>query len=71
MKNYQETMEILENFYAECVRYWEKQNPKLAKVHALQDIHNVKHNPYNPKPEWIDMSAKIDFIDRIIDELNL
>ena len=71
MKNYQETMEISESFYADCVKYWEKQNPKIAKVHALQDIYNIKHNPYNPTPEWIDMSAKIDFIDKVISDLNL
>ena len=71
MINYQKSTEILEDFYADCVRFWEKQNPKMAKVNALQDILNVKHNPFSPKPEWIDTNAKSDFIDKMIKELML
>lgn len=71
MKNYQETMEILEGFYTDCERYWRKQNPKLSKIHALQDLRNIKYNPYSPAPEPIDLQAKADFIDKIVAELEL
>lgn len=71
MINYEKSTEILESFYEDCVRYWERQNSKHPKLNALQDVYNVKHNPFSPVPEWIDTNAKVDFIDKLIVDLGL
>lgn len=69
MKNYQETMEILKEFYEDCVRFHEKENPKLAKVRAIKDLYSVQHNPFSPVAVFIDPTAKADFIEQKTSEL--
>jgi hypothetical protein len=71
MINYEKSTKILECFYEDCVAHWKRQNSKHPELNALQDVLNVKHNPFSPSPEWIDTNAKTDFLDKIIVELML
>ena len=62
MKNYQETMKILEKAYAERVGYWKKQNSSTPEVNAASDIFHLEDNPYAPKGDTLDSFAKVDFL---------
>lgn len=44
-----QTFEILDEHYRACVRYWikaEKCDEKTAMINALEDIRNIKYNPF-------------------------
>lgn len=69
MKNYNQTMEILESFYDECVEYWNKQNSKVSTLNAIQDILNLENDPYSPNGAKLDKFAITDFIDKKISHL--
>lgn len=69
MKSYKESINILAVHYAECVKFWHSQGERNPKVKALTDLRNVQHNPFSPKPEWIDPKAKMDVIEIITSEI--
>ena len=59
-----ETEIVLEKFFNECLRYWTMQgfNAREAFENALDDVRNVKSNPYVPTKSPIDLGVKAKFI---------
>lgn len=65
MKNYQETMEILESFYKECVEHWKRENSKMPEMLAMADIIRLRRNPYSPNGEEPDIFAIVHFVEAL------
>ena len=59
-----ETEAVLSKFFNECLRYWTMQGheERSAFENALDDVKNVKRDPYSPVGKHIDLSAKEKFI---------
>ena len=59
-----ETQLVLEKFFGECFRYWRMQGfeEKEAFSNALDDVRNVKSDPYMPTRNPIDLEVKEKFI---------
>ena len=68
----EETMGILEKFFGECLRYWERtlhvdsDLDRAAYEHANEDI--PKHDPYSVSgellnPEWVEEFRKYRLMD--------
>lgn len=55
---------ILEKFFSECFRYWSMQgkDEREAFQYALNDIRRIKHDPYVPSGEEIDIETKEKFV---------
>ena len=52
------TFELLDEHYKACVKYWikaEKCDEKTAMLNALEDIRNVKYNPFVAFPKEDDL----------------
>lgn len=64
MKNYQQTTEILESFYFECLSFWQREKAPNPKELALKDLKSITTDPYSPNGEKLDMKAKEDFINK-------
>ena len=59
-----ETEIILNQFFTECVAFW-KRNGKTEREsfeNALHDIEDIKHNPYTPHGDLLDVDAREKFI---------
>lgn len=63
---YQQTYEVLEKFYEDCVKFWERENHEYPKVQALVEVSNLKYNPFSPLGREINGFAKVDFIRKTI-----
>lgn len=64
MVNKEETQKFLESFFNECYKYWLRNgySKKEAFKLALEDVRAVKHNPFVPNGEELDVDAKNEFI---------
>lgn len=64
MLSKEKTMEILNQFSQECYNFWRKQGAshKYAFELTLQHIECIKHDPYEPCGELLDVEAKKEFI---------
>lgn len=64
MLSKEKTMEILNQFSQECYNFWMRQgkNHKDAFKLMLKDIECIKHDPYEPCGELLDVEAKKEFI---------
>jgi hypothetical protein len=65
MLNHEETYKILGEFFNDCVRFWILKGVKDYKeafALAIKDVKNIKHNPYSPHGELLDVEAKELFI---------
>lgn len=61
MKTYEETMKICEEFYPNCIKFWEQQRHSFPESMALTDISRLQHDPYSPTGAKLDRKAVIDF----------
>lgn len=59
-----ETEIIMDKFFGECFRYWKMQNYEERKAfeYALDDIKNMKRDPYVPTGKLLDIEAKNQYI---------
>lgn len=64
MLNKEKTMEILKQFSQECYNFWMRQGKshKDAFELMLKDIEGIKHDPYVPCGELLNVEAKKEFI---------
>jgi hypothetical protein len=64
MLSKEKTMEILNQFSQECYNFWMKQGAshKYAFELMLKNIECIKHDPYKPCGELLDVEAKKEFI---------
>lgn len=60
--NYNDTIKTLTTAYAECLKFWERENVPNPKHEALNDIKRMTTNPFTPHGEPLDEKAKSDFI---------
>lgn len=65
MLSKEKTMEILNQFSQECYNFWMKQGAghKFAFEVMLKNIECIKHDPYEPCGELLDVEAKKEFIE--------
>lgn len=61
MKNYEQTIQICENFYPHCIRFWEQQRHSFPESMALGDISRLEHDPTSPNGDKLDKEAVIAF----------
>ena len=63
----QETKNIVTQFYYECYKFWEREGKDVqdAKQRALNDCQALKHDPYCPCGEDLDMDAKKECLDKL------
>ena len=76
METKKDTMRILNNFFADCMRFWMHENKSIAEALplALTEVAEVTHNPFDPYGKQLDVEGKQEFIKRIkkdLKELNL
>lgn len=64
MLSKENTMEILNQFSQECYNFWMKQGKSHSESFELmlKDVECIKHDPYNPYGELLDVAAKKEFI---------
>ena len=64
MLSKENTMEILNQFSQECYNFWMKQGKSHKDAFALmlKDIERIKHDPYKPCGELLDVEEKKAFI---------
>lgn len=60
--NYDKTIETLKTAYADCLKFWERENVENPKQEALNDIKRMATDPFSPHGEPLDQKAKSDFI---------
>lgn len=62
----EETKEVLEEFYDDCLNYWLTQpdsgDLEGAKALTEKDLQSVTHNPLKPSGELLNKEAKEEFI---------
>ena len=58
--NYNETLDTLSKFYAECMKFWIREGKNTN--YAIDDIEQLKHDPYSPNGRKLDEDAKNDFV---------
>jgi len=39
---------MIEQFYEECLRFWTREDVENPKEMALNDVRNLKHDPFSP-----------------------
>jgi len=56
--NEKETKKVLDSFYKECLRFWEKEKERGQDVDPVKmakaDIKSLKHDPREPKGAKLD-----------------
>ena len=64
MLNEKETELILESFFYECVRFWNRNidDTREAFRRAIRDIEELTHDPYEPCGKLVDMPTRDKFI---------
>lgn len=66
MLNAKETQEILEVYFEECLRFWagSMKVRDMRKAHelALQDVRCIKHDPFSPYGDLLDVETHKQFI---------
>lgn len=64
MKTEKETLEVLNEFYKDCLAFWIKsgKSDEEAKALAIKDIQNIKNDPLVPKGLPLNEKAKQAFI---------
>ena len=65
MLSKEKTLEILNQFSQECYNFWMKQGAghNFAFEVMLKNIECIKHDPYKPCGELLDVEAKKEFIE--------
>lgn len=73
MLNEKETELILESFFYECVRFWNRTiaDTREAFKKAIRDIEELTHDPYEPCGKLIDISTRDKFIKYRKQDLNI
>ena len=62
MKNFEETTDILKEFYGDCLRFWERENAPDAHLNARKDVERITTDPYSPNGEKLNKNALNAFI---------
>ena len=64
MLSAKETGLVLEKFFNDCLNFWKRTMPneREAFVNALDDVKKIKHNPFTPCGELLDVEAKEHFV---------
>lgn len=73
----EETLKTLDAFYEDCLTFWKqeienkKKNgitlEKSAKEYALNDVKNIKHDPFSPKGKLLDSDSKEQWLNLALD----
>jgi len=73
MLNERETELILESFFYECVRFWNRTvtDTREAFKMAIRDIEELTHDPYEPCGKLIDISTRDRFVKYRKQDLNI
>lgn len=61
--NYNETLDMLSKFYADCLKFCMREGRSLD--YALKDVESITTNPYSPNGQLIDLDARNDFVEYI------
>ena len=61
------TKNLVTSFFYECYNFWDRQGKDVqeAKKLALTDCENLKHDPYVPCGEELDLEAKKECLERL------
>jgi hypothetical protein len=65
MLPYKTSYDILNRFYEDCLRFWQREGgykDYSVKELALQDVSRAENDPYSPQGEPLDKQAKQDFL---------
>lgn len=69
MLSKKETIEVLKEFYQDCLDYWltqpDSKELEDAQAMALKDLRGITHNPLKPTGEKLDSEAKEIFINEL------
>lgn len=67
MLNAQNTKEIVNKFYEECVRFWMREGREAIEARrlAIRDCECLRHDPNVPKGEELDLAAKDEFLEKL------
>lgn len=63
MRNYFETIEIIEDYYMVCKDFWKYENHHNPKRAALYNVYQLKTDPFSTAGEKLDRRAIIDFLE--------
>lgn len=64
MINAQETQLILQQFFMECLNFWQRSlsDKREAFQYAIDDVKNIKKDPYSPQGQELDLEVKERFV---------
>lgn len=54
---------MLEQFYEKCLRFWKREGVENPEELALNDVKNLKYDPFSPNGEPIDEKLKFQLIE--------
>lgn len=53
---------MLEQFYEECLKFWQREGVENPEELALKDVSKLKTNPFSPNGEAIDAQDVATFV---------
>lgn len=73
MLNEKETILVLEEFFKECLSFWNRtvDDTREAFKKAIRDIEELTHDPYEPCGKLIDIPTRDKFITYRKQDLNI
>ena len=68
----QETITLLNSHYKECVTFWNREGKTRIESleYAINDIRQIKTNPYSPDGDYLNKYAWLSFLEMKKIELN-
>ena len=71
MENKTNTIRLLTKMYADCFGFWMHEGLDIVEAlqRALSEISEMRHNPFEPHGDLLDVEGKQAFIERIEKEL--
>ena len=67
MLNAERTKEIINSFYEDCVKFWIREGRETTEARrlAIRDCEELKHDPFSPCGEELDLKAKDEFLEKL------
>lgn len=64
MLNEKETQSVLQQFFMECLRFWQRDlfDERQAFQYAINDVKGLTKDPYSPQGQELDHDVKERFI---------
>lgn len=64
MLNAHQTQLIMERHFKSCYNFWLRtvHNEREAYINAIEDVRNMKHDPFSPCGEEIDIETRDAFV---------